>query len=284
MRCKKFVSWRRVSTFKQSRSGLGLEAQKEIIRYFVEREHGEIIADYSECYTGTELSGCIELRKAIEYAKQENAILVIAKTDRFRNTVEALKVYEEMGDGNIMFCDLPHTDKFTLTLFFALAEREALIVSIRTKQALAAKKARGESLGGATRKWHDARNAKTQQQLWDEAQRAGRVQNSHHIIGRDFAMWVKVFQKAFPDSCCGDVMKWTSDTWRSITTKGDAKYRIISIMRDMRDLDPTGEAFKNWDFHADVTSLQKRIGCAKANLLTSVQRYKKHNNKNERTT
>ena len=50
-------------------------------------------------------------------------------------------------EGNIYFCDLPHTDKFTLTLFFALAEREALIVSIRTKAALAAKKAQGYKLG-----------------------------------------------------------------------------------------------------------------------------------------
>jgi hypothetical protein len=47
---RKYVSWRRVSTFKQNRSGLGLEAQKEIIRYFVGRDGGVLIADYSECY------------------------------------------------------------------------------------------------------------------------------------------------------------------------------------------------------------------------------------------
>ena len=55
MNVKKYIGWRRVSTFKQNRSGLGLEAQKEIIRYFVERDNGELVADYSECYTGTEL-------------------------------------------------------------------------------------------------------------------------------------------------------------------------------------------------------------------------------------
>ena len=122
-----------------------MEAQQEIIRYFVEREQGEIIADYTEVYTGKDLQGCKELRKAMAHAKEFGAVLVVAKSDRFRNTQEALQIYEEMGEGNIMFCDLPHTDKFTLTLFFALAEREALIVSIRTKQALAAKKARGET-------------------------------------------------------------------------------------------------------------------------------------------
>lgn len=142
---KKFISWRRVSTQKQGRSGLGLEAQREIIRYFVEREQGEIVADYTEVYTGKDLQGCKELRKAMTHAKEVGAVLVIAKSDRFRNTQEALQIYDDMGEGNIMFCDLPHTDKFTLTLFFALAEREALIISIRTKQALRAKAARGET-------------------------------------------------------------------------------------------------------------------------------------------
>lgn len=148
-----FVSWRRVSTQKQGRSGLGLEAQKEIIDYFVEKDKGILLADYVEVYTGTELSKCKELSKAIQFAKEHNAKLIIAKTDRFRNTLEALQIYEEIGDGKIIFCDLPSTDKFTLTLFFALAEREALITSIRTKAALAAKKARGEQTGGTNELW-----------------------------------------------------------------------------------------------------------------------------------
>ena len=140
MKNKKFISWRRVSTLKQGKSGLGLTAQKDLINYFVKAENGILVADYEEVYTGTELRGCLELQKAIKHCKEIGAILIIAKTDRFRNTIEALQVYDEMGDGNIYFCDLPHTDKFTLTLFFALAEREALMVSIRTKSALAVRK------------------------------------------------------------------------------------------------------------------------------------------------
>ena len=150
---KQFISWRRVSTFRQSKSGLGLDAQKEIIRYFVERDNGELVADYSECYTGTELSGCKELHKAMQHAKNIGAILVIAKSDRFRNCQEALGILDEMGEGHIEFCDLPHSDRFTLTLFWALAEREALITSIRTKQALKAKKARNEQTGGTNELW-----------------------------------------------------------------------------------------------------------------------------------
>lgn len=133
---KQAISWRRISTKEQDKSGLGLSAQKTIIEYFAEKEHLEIVADYSEAYTGTHLNGCTELRKAIEHCKRIGAVLIIAKSDRFRNTIEALQIYDEMGEGNIIFCDLPHTDKFTLTLFFALAEREALITKLRTKAAL----------------------------------------------------------------------------------------------------------------------------------------------------
>lgn len=149
----KYISWRRVSTQKQGRSGLGLESQKNIINYFIERDNGILIADYEEVYTGTELSKCIQLKKAIEHTKKAGAKLIIAKTDRFRSTLEALQILEEVGEGNILFCDLPSTDKFTLTLFFALAEREALLVSIRTKAALSAKKKRGEQTGGTKELW-----------------------------------------------------------------------------------------------------------------------------------
>lgn len=150
---KKFVSWRRVSTQKQGRSGLGLESQKDIIDYFVEHDGGELIADFCEVYTGKELTKCTELNKAIKFCKDNNAILIIAKTDRFRNTLEALQILEKVGEKNIVFCDLPNTDKFTLTLFFSLAEREALLVSIRTKAALAAKKKRNEQTGGTKELW-----------------------------------------------------------------------------------------------------------------------------------
>ena len=151
METRKFVSWRRVSTQKQGRSGLGLEAQEAIIRYFVTEAKGELIGDFYETYTGKDLHGCSELQKAMSYAKQNNATLVIAKTDRFRNLSQALEVYAAMN-GNIYFCDVPicedrATYKFMLSLAWALGEREAAITSLRTKQALSAKRQRGEILG-----------------------------------------------------------------------------------------------------------------------------------------
>lgn len=160
---KKFISWRRVSTQRQGRSQLGLEAQKSIIDYFVNAEDGELIADFCEVYTGKDLAGCTELRKAIAKCKETGATLIIAKSDRFRNTLEALQILEEVGEDKLMFCDLPHTDKFTLTLFFAIAEREALIVSIRTRDALRAKKARNEQTGGTRELWGSKNGNKDRQ-------------------------------------------------------------------------------------------------------------------------
>ncbi len=264
----KFISWRRVSTFKQNRSGLGLEAQKEIIRYFIERESGEWIADYSECYTGKELSGCVELRKAIEHCKRVGAVLIIAKSDRFRNTAEALKIYEEMGEGNIMFCDLPTTDKFTLTLFFALAEREALIVSIRTKQALNQKKVRGEKLGGATKAWKDARASKTQEQLANERKKGAATKRMNFLQSRETQMFIKALRKAFPNATIGEPSNWN---WKNINTKGDNKFNVLIAMKDIQDLDPTGKVFEKWDFDGDVIQLQVKLAIAINTLKRSIK-------------
>ena len=151
MEARKFVSWRRCSTQKQGKSGLGLEAQLSIINYFVNEAQGELIADFHEVYTGKNLHGCVELQKAMECAKKHNATLVVAKTDRFRNLEQALEVYRLM-DGSIYFCDVPMAEdaatyKFMLSLSWSLAEREAAITSLRTKQALQAKRDRGEVIG-----------------------------------------------------------------------------------------------------------------------------------------
>lgn len=253
---KKYVSWRRVSTKKQGGSGLGLEAQKEIIRYFIERDGGDWIADYEECYTGTDLSGCAELKKAMDFARKNNAVLIIAKTDRFRNTIEALQVYDKMGDGNIMFCDLPHTDKFTLTLFFALAEREALIVSIRTKQALDAKKARGEKTGGASDAWIESFNKKSKEQIDKEYMIKGKMKNERYLESKDVKVFLKIIKNVFPDACkYDDARDWD---WSKVTTRGDYRRQILDLMKTHKELDESGTLFARWDF-SDLSSEKLRV-------------------------
>lgn len=264
---KKYVSWRRVSTFKQNRSGLGLAAQYEIIRYFIERDKGEWLADYSECYTGTELSGCVELRKAMEHAKREDAILIIAKTDRFRSTIEALQVYEEMGEEHIMFCDLPQTSKFTLTLFFALAEREALIISIRTKQALAEKKRRGEKLGAASDKWQATVSAKSDLTKAQERHKQGRTKSGRYMSSKDVIAFFKILRSVFPDACKSeDKRRWQ---WSMINAKKENRIRIVQLVKDYKELDGSGELFKSWKLQ-DMND--ERLRMKIVNQINSIKR------------
>ena len=275
---KKFVSWRRVSTKRQGASGLGLDAQKEIIRYFIERDGGDWIADYEECYTGTDLSGCAELKKAMDFARENNAVLIIAKTDRFRNTIEALQVYDRMGDGNIMFCDLPHTDKFTLTLFFALAEREALIVSIRTKQALDAKKARGEKTGGASGAWLESFNKKSKEQIDKEYMIKGKMKNERYLESKDVKVFLKIIKNVFPDACkYDDARDWD---WSKVTTRGDYRRQILDLMKTHKELDESGTLFARWDF-SDLSSEKLRVRlCGNIqNVRKSLEYNKKINEK-----
>lgn len=252
---KQFISWRRVSTAKQRGSHLGLEAQKSIIDFFVEREKGELIADYEECHSGTDLAGCTELKKAKAHCKRTGATLIIAKTDRCRDTIEALQLYEEMN-GNIYFCDLPHTDKFTLTLFFSLAEREAMIVSLRTKQALSAKKARGEATGGASVKWIESYKRKSKEQKETEQMERGRMKRERHLKSRDTQAFLRILRNVFAEQCKDeDPKNWD---WDRINTKGESKERMYTMMKDYRELD--SNLFIKWNFDIDERKLQTKIG------------------------
>lgn len=249
---KKFISWRRVSTAKQRGSHLGLEAQKSIIDFFVEREKGELIADYEECHSGTDLAGCTELKKAKSHCKKTGATLIIAKTDRCRDTIEALQLYEEMK-GKIYFCDLPHTDKFTLTLFFSLAEREAMIISLRTKQALAALKARGDvKLGAANENYKISKENLRRRSLSSGATRSRRV-----LEEGDTQALIRIMKKVFP-KCASH----TEHQWRSsfVNTRSGTREQVLSLMKDYKELDQTGVLFKEWDF-SDLSSrnLQHRL-------------------------
>lgn len=142
----KYIAYIRVSTERQGRSGLGLEAQREIIKRNVGGEN--IVSWYEEVHTGKNLDNLPQLIIAKNKVKTEGYILVIAKTDRLRNTQQALDLVDELTPEGVFFCNVGrNADKFMLTLFFAFAEKERLEISIRTKAALAVLKAKGVKLG-----------------------------------------------------------------------------------------------------------------------------------------
>ncbi|WP_339907169.1 recombinase family protein [Symmachiella dynata] len=140
----KYVAYYRVSTQRQGQSGLGLEAQKSSVSRFV-NGHGELIAELTEIETGKR-SDRLELAKAIAQAKRCGATLVIAKLDRLARNVAFISALMESGV-DFVACDNPHANRLTIHILAAVAEDEARRISQRTKEALAAYKARGGLLG-----------------------------------------------------------------------------------------------------------------------------------------
>lgn len=139
-----YVLWRRVSTKQQGESELGLEAQTAIALHFMETEPVKIFTDV---YSGRKLRECRGLRNAIKYCKEHGYLLVVAKSDRFRNTIDGLTILDEVGEKNLYFCDLATADRTVLTMMFAMWERQAVMISINTKLALDQLKKRGVKLG-----------------------------------------------------------------------------------------------------------------------------------------
>lgn len=141
-----YCLYARVSTKRQGDSGLGLQAQRDIVKHFYPDIHREFV----EVRSGKNIQDRPILAEAIEYCLRHDMVLVVAKVDRLtRSTKDGLDILDRLK-GRIRFCDLPgEPDKFMLTLFFAFAERERELISIRTKGALKSAKERGRSLGVA---------------------------------------------------------------------------------------------------------------------------------------
>jgi DNA invertase Pin-like site-specific DNA recombinase len=139
-----YVSYIRVSTTKQEKSGLGLKAQKEMIKRFIKNDD-EIIAEFVEVESGKKKDRP-NLNEAIETAKQHGARLIIAKIDRIsRNVLFISRLLESNVD--FVAVDLPEANRFTIHLMAALAEQEARMISDRTRSALAELKKKGIRLG-----------------------------------------------------------------------------------------------------------------------------------------
>lgn len=140
----KYVAYYRVSTAQQGKSGLGLEAQKETVRAFMEKE-GQLIGEYVEVQSGRK-DNREELWKAIRYAKEHKAKIIIARLDRFSRKVSFIAGIMDQGV-SLVVAEMPNASEFQLHIFAALAQEERRLISERTKAALAQAKKRGVKLG-----------------------------------------------------------------------------------------------------------------------------------------
>ncbi len=197
-----YVAYARVSTAKQGRSGLGLEAQQSAINAFLKPGDTLLVPTYVEVESGKR-SDRPELAKALTHAKLTGATLLVAKLDRLTRNVAFLKTIQA-GGVEVKFCDAPElngpTGDFMVNMLASAAEFEAGMISQRTKDALRAAKERGVQLGGyrggekvnpslglAERQRRAAEFAARVRPAITEAQRAGAGslrQIAAHLTGR----------------------------------------------------------------------------------------------------
>jgi DNA invertase Pin-like site-specific DNA recombinase len=174
---KTYVSYLRVSTDRQGRSGLGLEAQREAIKCFL--QHGRLLKEYVEVESGRRIDRP-ELAKALDHCRDTGATLIIAKLDRLARSVAFIAQLME-SDVEFVAADFPQANRLTIHVLAAVAEHEREMISQRTKAALAAARARGVRLGrdnltadGARKGWQQSAEVR-RRRADDFAQKRARV-------------------------------------------------------------------------------------------------------------
>ena len=141
----KFVAYFRVSTDRQGRSGLGLEAQREAIENYLNGGRWSLVAEFMEIESGKR-NDRPQLEKALATCKKHKAKLVIAKLDRLSRNLAFIATLMDSGV-EFIAVDNPHANKLTIHILAAVAQHEREIISARTSAALKAAKARGKRLG-----------------------------------------------------------------------------------------------------------------------------------------
>jgi DNA invertase Pin-like site-specific DNA recombinase len=139
-----YIAYYRVSTDKQGKSGLGLEAQRQAVAAFV-TQRGAILSEHTEIESGRK-SDRPQLLQALAQCRRQKATLLIARLDRLaRNVAFISNLMESRVD--FLAVDMPEANRLTIHILAAVAEHERELISQRTKAALQVAKARGAKLG-----------------------------------------------------------------------------------------------------------------------------------------
>lgn len=230
----KFVAYYRVSTSKQASSGLGLDAQKAAVSVYLNGGEWNLLAEFMETESGTKKgNGRPQLAKALETCRIHGATLIIAKLDRLYRNVAAQSALMESGV-EFVACDNPTATRFTLHILAAVSEHEAAMISKRTTDALAARKAKGLPMGAA---------------CWKSD--SGKLSKEDQEKGRALAAKVnkeKADQKA----------QLLHETIKAIKQETGAEtYHQIAMELNKREIPTVGKG-KSWAY-ASVRNLLKRV-------------------------
>ena len=147
VKTQSLIGYIRVSTKRQGRSGLGLEAQLMALDAYRREYGGRVLSIYKEIETG-KTADRPELAKAIAHARRSGGTFVVAKLDRLARNAGFLLTLQASGLP-MAFLDLPGANEFTVGVMALVAQHEAKMISDRTKAALAAYKRRGGLLGAS---------------------------------------------------------------------------------------------------------------------------------------
>lgn len=152
-----FVAYYRVSTQRQGVSGLGLEAQRETVLRYLNGGSWSLVGEFTEVESGAN-DDRPELAKAMATCRLRRATLVIAKLDRLSRDVHFLTGLSKQGV-KVRIAEMPEADETWFNMMAVFAQHERKQIGARTRAALAAKKARGERVGDASR-FNDAARRK----------------------------------------------------------------------------------------------------------------------------
>jgi len=220
-----FVAYYRVSTARQGRSGLGLEAQHDAVASFLNGGTWQIVAEFTEIESGKR-NDRPELERAMQCCRVYGAKLVIAKLDRLSRDAHFLLGLEKAGI-DFVAADMPSANRLTVGIMAMVADEERRMISARTKAALAAAKRRGVKLGGF----------RTGAAITRKAQEAGRAALSNRADQRasDLRPLIAGFR--------ADGMTSLADIARALTEKrvptarGNGAWSAVQVARLLDRLD-----------------------------------------------
>lgn len=252
-----YCTYLRVSTQRQGAQGLGIAAQRRMCENFIKQNSGKHIQEFMDVESGThrDRKG---LWQAIDYCKKNGCSLVIAKLDRMSRDVEF--TFKVINTGiDIHFTDMPVVNSMILGVFAAVAQYEREMVSTRTKQALAVKKAQGAKLGASNEKYKLNYEMKSETIKKEESMKRGITKSRRVIENRDTQAMFRILKRVFPKYTEGTPNKWR---WTMIGTRDGAWETIVQMMQDYKEMDDSGATFHKWDFASmtDRRKSQQKIG------------------------